>query len=105
MSTLARGRAATALLFAAYGIILGTWTARIPAIKHGLDLDDGQLSIGLLGFAAGAITGMQLTGRLADRYGAGRIVVPALVVDAVLFVTPAWASNLVGLVIALFVFG
>jgi len=105
MSTLARGRAATALLFASYGVILGTWTARIPAIKHGLGLGDGQLSIGLLGFAAGAITGMQLTGRLADRYGAGRIVVPALAVDAALFVSPSWAANLVGLVVALFAFG
>jgi MFS family permease len=105
MSTLARARLATALLFASYGIILGTWTARIPAVKQGLGLSDGQLSLGLLGFAAGAITGMQLTGRLVDRYGAGRIVVAVLVVDAGLFVTPSLAPNLVALVAALFVFG
>ena len=52
-----RERVATCLVFLAFGTALGVWTARIPAIKHELGLGDGQLSVGLLAFAAGAITG------------------------------------------------
>ena len=64
---LVRARVSVALLFGLYGMLLGTWTARIPAVKHSLGLSDGQLSIALLTFAAGAITGMLVIGRLVDR--------------------------------------
>jgi MFS family permease len=105
MSTLLKGRIAAALMFAAYGIILGAWTSRIPSVKQGLHLTDGQLSLGLLGFAAGAITGMQLIGRLVDRYGGARIMIPMAIVDAAALVSPAFAPNLGTLIAALFVFG
>ena len=105
LDELHKGRVATAALFASYGILLGTWTARIPAIKQGLHLSDGQLSLGLLAFAAGAITGMQIIGRLVDRYGGARIMIPMLMVDAALLTTPAFAPNLLTLAGALFAFG
>jgi len=102
---LRRGRVATALLFLTYGVILGVWTARIPAIKQSLELSDGQLSIALLGFAAGAITGMQAAGRLVDRLGGARVMIPMAVADGLLLLGPALAPTLATLVLALFVFG
>ncbi len=102
---LRRGRVATALMFLAYGTILGAWTARIPAIKQGLNLGDGQLSIALLGFAAGAISGMQVAGRLADQYGGARVMIPMAVLDSALLILPAYAPTLLLLVGALFAFG
>lgn len=104
-AVLRRGRVAVALLFLVYGVILGTWTARIPAIKRALGLGDGALSIGLLAFAAGAIVGMQMSGRLVDRYASVRVMVPAVFVDAVLLNLPAYAVGLVSLVAGLFAFG
>lgn len=104
-AVLRRGRVAVALLFLVYGVILGTWTARIPAIKHALRLGDGALSIGLLAFAAGAIVGMQASGRLVDRYTSGKVMVPAVFADAVLLNLPAHAVGLVSLVAGLFAFG
>jgi predicted MFS family arabinose efflux permease len=104
-AVLRQGRVAVALLFLLYGVILGTWTARIPAIKHGLGLGDGALSIGLLAFAAGAIAGMQASGRLVDRYASGKVMVPAVFADAVLLNLPAHAVGLVSLVGFLFAFG
>jgi MFS family permease len=74
-------------------------------VKADLDLGDGELSVGLLAFAAGAITGMQAMGRLADRYGSARLMVPVLVVDGVLLVGPAFATGLWTLVACLFAFG
>jgi predicted MFS family arabinose efflux permease len=102
---LRRARVATSLLFLLYGAVLGTWTARIPAIKHGLGLSDGQLSIALLAFAAGAITGMQAIGRLVDRYGSTRLMIPAAVADGALLMLPAYAGGLAALAASLFLFG
>jgi len=102
---LALWRAATAVIFLLFGTALGTWTARVPAIKHGLGLDDRQLSIALLGLAAGAITGMQLAGRFVDRFGARAVLVPAALLEGVLLVPTAYVRGVAGLAAALFVFG
>ncbi len=93
------------MLFLLYGLILGTWTARIPAVKHRLALSDTQLSVGLLAFAAGAIIGMQVAGRLVDRFGSRTVMFPAVVLDAALLVPPAFAGNLVVLAGCLVAFG
>ncbi|WP_144120304.1 MFS transporter [Catellatospora sichuanensis] len=100
-----RARLAVCLLFGLYGVILGTWTARIPAIKQGLALSDGALSLGLLAFAAGAIIGMQAAGRLVDRYGTGRLLLPVVLADGLLLVSPAFAPNLTVLAGCLLAFG
>lgn len=100
-----RWRVATSLVFLAFGVALGTWTARIPAVKHGLGLSDGQLSVGLLAFAAGAITGMQVVGRLVDRHRSAAVMVPAAVAEGVCLILPALAVDMVTLAVALFVFG
>ncbi len=100
-----RGRIATSLVFLLFGITLGTWTARIPAIKHGLDLSDGRLSVALLAFAAGAITGMQSIGRVVDRFGSRRVMLPAAVAEGLALILPALMPNLGTLGLALFVFG
>jgi MFS family permease len=104
-SALIHARVATALLFLLYGVILGSWTSRIPAVKQGLHLSDGKLSFALLAFAAGAITGMQAVGRLVDRYGSGRLMLPVAVVDGAILIAPAFAPSLPLLVLALFGFG
>ncbi|MEV4411071.1 MFS transporter [Catellatospora sp. NPDC049609] len=100
-----RDRLAVSLLFLLYGVILGTWTARIPAVKQGLGLTDGELSLGLLAFAAGAILGMQAAGRLVDRFGTGRLLLPVALADGLLLVSPAYAPNLAVLAACLLAFG
>ncbi|GAA2363087.1 MFS transporter [Catellatospora methionotrophica] len=100
-----RARLAVCLLFGLYGVILGTWTTRIPAIKQDLSLTDGALSLGLLAFAAGAIIGMQAAGRLVDRYGTYRLLLPVALADGLLLVSPALAPNLIVLAGCLLAFG
>lgn len=103
--SLRQGRAAVSLLFLLYGVILGSWTSRIPAVKHAIGLSDGQLSVALLAFAAGAIIGMQAVGRLVDRFGSRRVMLPAALVDGGMLLGPAFAPNLPLLVLALLGFG
>ncbi len=102
---LRRARIGTALLFLLFGAALGTWTARVPAIKHAVRASDGRLSLALLGLAAGAICGMQLAGRLVDRFGSKTILVPVALAEGILLVPTAYASGVPSLAFALFVFG
>ncbi|GLW98656.1 MFS transporter [Microtetraspora sp. NBRC 16547] len=102
---LLRARLAVYGLFLLSGLTIGTWTARIPAIKERLALGDGELSLGLLGIAAGAITGMQIVGRLIDRFGSHRVMIPMAVAQGFVLVLPAYVPNLPALALALFVLG
>ncbi|WP_084963407.1 MFS transporter [Thermoactinospora rubra] len=104
-AALLKARTAGCLLFLLAGCAIGTWTARIPAIKHGLALTDGQLSIGLLGIAAGAVGGMQAVGRLVDRFGSTRVMIPAALAQGPALAAPAYAVDLPTLTLALVAFG
>ena len=102
---LSKRRVACSLLFLSYGTVLGAWTSRIPAVRHGLGLSDTSLSIALMAFAAGAIAGMQSAGRLVDRHGSRRVMVPAAGLDALLLLPPAFVPDLGVLMLCLFCFG
>ncbi|MEU6717275.1 MFS transporter [Nonomuraea sp. NPDC046802] len=102
---LIRERTAVYLLFFLAGAAIGTWTARIPAIKERLALGDGQLSLALLAIAAGAMIGMTAVGRLVDRHGSSRVMIPAALLQGVVLIPPAHAPDLVTLAGTLLVFG
>ncbi len=104
-SRLTRARVSVSAIFLLYGVILGTWTARIPTVKAHLRLSDGRLSVALLAFAAGAIIGMQVAGRLVDRLGSSTVMTPAVLADGALLVSPGVAGNLIGLAGCLLAFG
>lgn len=103
--TARRGRVATSLLFLLFGTALGAWTARIPAVKSRLGLTDGRLGVALLAFAAGCIIGMVVLGRLTDRFGASRVMVPMAFGEGLFLVPPGYVDSLVLLCLALFAFG
>ncbi|MFF4618814.1 MFS transporter [Nonomuraea jabiensis] len=102
---LRRERTAVYLLFFLAGTAMGTWTARIPAIKEHLGLGDGQFSLALLAIAGGAMAGMTAVGRLVDRHGSSRVMIPAALLQGVVLVPPAYASSLWALAGTLLAFG
>ena len=85
------------------GFVFASFASRVPAVKEGLSITDGQLAVGFVGLNAGAILGLQLGGILVPRTGSR----PALLVGLLLFagalLLPAAAPNLPVLVGALFV--
>ncbi|RSM67444.1 MFS transporter [Actinoplanes sp. ATCC 53533] len=102
---LRRYRVAISTMFAIAGVIIGAWTARIPAIQHHLDLTDSHLSIVLLALACGGLVGMRCAGRLVDRHGSTRVMtVTSLTLGAALTVT-AYAPNMATLALALLALG
>ncbi|GAA4262372.1 hypothetical protein GCM10022255_098770 [Dactylosporangium darangshiense] len=102
---LRRARFAGCLLFLLFGAALGAWTARVPAVKHHLGVDDFHLSVALLGLAAGAIAGQMGAGRLVDRFGSVRVAAPTALAEGVLLLPAAYAPTLALLTVALVVFG
>ena len=81
---------ATVLLFAANGLAMATYAACLPAIRSKIEIDEIGITGMLLAGGVGAITGMQLSGRLTERYGARRVSLAALPLLAA-------ASTLMGL--------
>jgi hypothetical protein len=86
------------------GVIFATWASRVPAIKGGLNLDEGQFAIALLGLEAGAILGLQLGGLLVPRVGSRRALTASLVAFACALSGPAFAPGLPLLAASLFAF-
>jgi fucose permease len=102
---LRRARAAVFVLFGVSGAAIGTWTARIPAIRHNLNLSDAQLSIALVALALGGLVAMRCTGRLVDRYSSTTVLKPAALLLGPVLVIPACAPNLGTLIMALICLG
>ncbi|MEU4539411.1 MFS transporter [Streptosporangium sp. NPDC023825] len=101
----AHARKAVCYFFILLGITSGAWAARIPAVKHTLNLSDGQLSYGLLAVALGLVTGMRFAGHLTDRLGSARLITPAAIATALTVIPPGYATTLPALIATLFLFG
>ncbi|MCI2418571.1 MFS transporter [Saccharopolyspora sp. K220] len=91
--------------FVITGAALGTWTARIPAIKQDLGLDDMQVTLALFAVAAGSVLAMQVVGHLSDRLGSARVLGPAGIAMSASLLLPGFANSFPLLVIGLLLFG
>jgi fucose permease len=67
-------RNAVALTFALNGFCFATLISRIPALRSGLDLDNGSLGLLLLAIAAGSVLALPSSGRLIQRGSAAGVV-------------------------------
>src|SRR6266508_927615 len=99
---LRRARIGVALTFLVTGVVFGTWSARLPAIKQALDLSDGGLGVAFMGLNAGAVAGLQLGGALVPLTGSRTALRVALPVYAAALAGPALAGDLATLTAALF---
>ena len=98
-------RFAVALMFFVNGALIGSWVARIPAIKAGLGLNDGVFGLALLAMAGGALVAMPLAGGFCARFGSHRVTQATALLYAGLLPVLALAPNLWALLAVLFVFG
>jgi MFS family permease len=103
----ARGseRAANSAIFFCNGLGIGAWASSLPLIQNRLQLSDGALSLALLGFAAGAVISMPITGMLAPRLGVARATRVAALMFALAMLGPGLAFDLPMLIATAFALG
>jgi MFS family permease len=108
---LARARVAILGYFFVLGVATATWSARLPAIKTALHLSDGRLGLALFAVPAGSVLTLPLSGRIADKFGAVRVLriagvlVPVALVPIGLAPESPQTRNLPTLIAALVVYG
>ena len=98
-------RVATLVVFLANGFGIGAWAVEVPRIKVNLALSDTALGIALFAFALGALVAMPMAGRLAPRFGSGRVTALLGIAFAVALSLPAFAPDLLSLCCVLLVLG
>ena len=81
-------------VFGMMGLAVGTWAARIPAIKDGLHLSAGILGLALLGPAVGSVLSMPATGAILASVPPRRVVQVGLVALGGLLAGPAIIGGL-----------
>jgi MFS family permease len=91
--------------FFVLGVATATWAARLPAIKEELHLSDGRLGLALFAVPAGSVLTLALSGRIADRFGAVRVLRIAGVLCPAGLILIGLASNLPVLMTTLALYG
>jgi MFS family permease len=62
------------LIFFLQPIALGAWLPHIPGVQTALGLSNSELAVALVGAPLGTLVTLLFAGRLANRFGARRIV-------------------------------
>src|SRR5262249_31576013 len=91
--------------FFVLGAATATWAARLPAIMQSLHLSDGRLGLALFAVPAGSVLTLALSGRIADRFGAVRVLRIAGVLVPAALIPIGLAGGLVALMVTLAVYG
>ena len=86
-------RAAVTVIFLLNGLLLGSWAARIPAIKERLDLGEAALGLALGLVALGALIAMPLSGWMSARGGSRRTTRFAFILCCISVSLPALAPS------------
>ncbi|MFE6183941.1 MFS transporter [Streptomyces sp. NPDC056465] len=98
-------RAVTFVYFILNGTLLGMWVVQIPAIEERVGISHAALGGFLVLLGVGAFCGMQLGGRLADRFGPRTVVPLAGVLCSTTLILPGLAEQPWVLGAALLIFG
>ena len=98
-------RAAIFGYFFVLGVATATWAARLPAIKSSLHLSDGRLGLALFAVPAGSVLTLALSGRIADRFGAVRVMRIAGILTPLALIPIGLAPGLAALMVTLAVYG
>jgi len=98
-------RRSTFAIFALNGFLLGMWVVNIPEIRDRTGASTVVLGYLLLLLGGSALLGMQVGGRLIDRFGSRVVVVVAGLALSVCLVGPGLATNVPALAVALGLLG
>ncbi len=92
-SRLRRAHVALALTFVAFGIVDGSWSARLPALRQRLSLDSGELGLVVFALSATATVVLPLAGWLTARLGSRPPAAAGLLIAAAALAGAAFAPG------------
>lgn len=100
-----RDRVATCSVFVSFGIVLGTWAAYLPAIKHATNSSTSAMGVILLVLGVGAFVGMQFSGYVVDRFSSGRVATAGGAAMAIALIPPLVLSSQLAVAISALMLG
>ncbi|HEX3650701.1 MAG TPA: MFS transporter [Pseudonocardiaceae bacterium] len=100
-----RGRVAVIATFAFNGVVVGTWTSRVPAVAAHVHASPGSLGLVLLGGSIGLIVAAPLVSRLCLWFGAKVVVPPCVILCSVAMTLIGVAGTVPWLGVAMFGLG
>jgi MFS family permease len=89
-------RNALFVIFAACGVGMASWAARIPAISSALHLSTAQVGVLLFGTAVGSIVGLIASGHLVATFGSRRVITWVLTIAALALAAAAFGVAVFG---------
>ncbi len=105
MASNRQARVALSAIFASTGIFIGTWSARIPAIKSAFHLSPARLGLLLACTTIGSIAGTPAAGLLSARIGSRLLLKISAPLASLSYAFIALAPSVSLLVLALIVMG
>ncbi|HPY41105.1 MAG TPA: MFS transporter [Thiolinea sp.] len=87
--------------FFALGAIFGSWQVMMADLQRAFGLSSGQLGLTLTLGVVGSFPAMLLTGRLADRWGARRLMLISILISALAYASFYWITSYVWLIVAI----
>ncbi len=105
MVTNRQARTSLSAVFAATGFFVGTWSARIPAVKGAFHLSPAKLGLILACMTIGAMVSSPLAGFLSARIGSRLLLRASAPMAALTFALMGLAPNAPLLAVALFLMG
>lgn len=90
---LRRAHVALALVFVAFGLVDGSWSARLPALKQALSLDNRELGLVVFALLVAATVVLPLAGWLAGRFGSRAPIALGLLLAAGALAAAAFAPG------------
>lgn len=96
---------ATAAVFFINGFGFASWASRVPAVRDGLQLTEGQLGMALLAMGVGALCAFQLAGRGLAHFSARSLTLATGLLCCYALPQPAMVGSLPVLAFCLFLLG
>jgi len=96
---------AIAAVFFCNGLGFASWVSRIPAVRDGIGLGEGELGTALFALAAGALVAFRLSAKGADILGTRLQLLLAAALYCFALPQPALVGSHISLIVTLFVFG
>lgn len=79
--------------FFALGVVFGSWQVMMADLQSAFGLSSGQLGLTLTLGVVGSFPAMLLTGRLADRWGARRLMLISIILSALAYASFHWVNS------------